>query len=421
MDINIELMKRRLLVKYPLFGSIVANLKYIETRECETAGTDGKNVYFNPDFIQGLSEDEQTFVFAHEVCHVAFNHILRSEGKDQEIWNIATDAVINAFLEQDGLEIVKGGVNIPEAINYNAEEMYEKLLEEKRKEKKDNSNSNKDVGHDTHSMWDKAIEKKKQEEQEKNSSKISETEEEKREEETIKRMAEIGEKEAFEQNKIERKRQLDELRESLAKESIGAGDSTNSIDRKITDIGASRPLVDWRKLLKEAVKVEMDWSYRNASIEEGVVTPHLEEIPQPETEILLDTSGSINRTLLKNFLRECKNILKTSKVKVGCFDTKFYGFQEIRNENDIDNMRFVGGGGTNFDVAVNAFSRRVENKIIFTDGDSAMPEKSIDAIWIVFGGIKINPRGGKVISITDKQLKELCHYVQETNSEDRSR
>jgi len=113
--------------------------------------------------------------------------------------------------------------------------------------------------------------------------------------------------------------------------------------------------------------------------------------------------------LLKNFLRECKNILKSSKVKVGCFDTKFYGFNEIRNEKDIDNMEFVGRGGTNFDTAVNAFSRRVENKIIFTDGKANMPKKSVNAIWVVFGRTKINPPGSKVIHITDEQLKKLSY------------
>lgn len=106
-------------------------------------------------------------------------------------------------------------------------------------------------------------------------------------------------------------------------------------------------------------------------------------------------------------MRECKNILQTSKVKVGCFDTKFYGFQEIRTEHDIDQLPFMGGGGTDFDVAVDAFSRRVENKIIFTDGCATMPEKAIDAIWIVFGNEKIRPKGGRVIYITEEQLRNL--------------
>ena len=92
---------------------------------------------------------------------------------------------------------------------------------------------------------------------------------------------------------------------------------------------------------------------------------------------------------------------------VGCFDTKFYGFQKINSEKDIENMTFYGRGGTNFDVAINAFSQRVDNKIIFTDGYADMPKEKNNVIWVVFGTKKINPLGGQVIYINKEQLKEL--------------
>lgn len=511
---NIDSIKRKLLVKYPFFGSVVANSNFIAEHSVGTAGTDGKNIYYNPDFISALPEKQQVFIFAHEICHIAFNHIFRSEGKDKELWNIATDSVINAFLKQDGLPMTEGGVDIPEAINFDAEEMYKKLLDKKEQqanntqqknnnqdssdsdqensndrtnnqndkkqsrsgnsesqgnensqnEKNNQQNSesslssehksqdvqekNHDVGHDTHSMWDKAIEKKHQEEQSSSNSnesdnkdkaedkeslldKISkmfdrkkendqqpqnnlreqkETEQEKKKNEDINKLTELGEKETFKQNKIERKKQLEELRKSLASQSHGHGSDTNSERRNITDIGISEPLIDWRRLLKEAVKYDIDWSYQNAGIEDGVITPYLEEFPKPETEIVLDTSGSIDEDLLRNFLRECKNILQNSKVKVGCFDTQFYGFTEIKNMSDIDSLQFYGGGGTDFDAAVNAFTRRVENKIIFTDGYADMPSMPIDAIWVVFGDTNITPKGGKVIQIDAEQLDRLCNY-----------
>lgn len=471
---NIEYIKRKLLIKYPFFGSVVANSNFIAEESVKKADTDGENIYYNPGFIESITNDQQIFVFAHEISHIAFNHILRREGKDKKLWNIATDSVINVFLKQDGLPLVKGSVDIPEAINYDAEEMYKKLLEEKKQHQKEQNNNQrkkdnqkqssdkvcnkedqsqnkqqgsssdertrnqdkqlqnqnnikfdensrnqerKDVGHDTHSMWDKAIEKKYQKEQQ-NFDKIKNKEQENK---NIKKLTELGEKEAFKQNKIERKKQLEELKKTLASQSHGYGNTTNSEKRNIADIGVSKPLIDWRIILKEAVKYDIDWSYQNAEIENGVVTAHLEKMTRPETEIILDTSDSINETLLRNFLRECKNILQTSKVKVGCFDTKFYGFTEIRNAFDIDNLQFYGSGGTNFNVAVNAFTRRVENKIIFTDGDAPMPNTPIDAIWIVFGRRKITPPGGKVIYINEEQLERLNNYQITNEPKRRSR
>ena len=132
MSFDIESTKRKMLVKYPFFGSVVANVNYKENNNIQTAGTDGKVIHYNKEFLEKLSVEEQTFIFAHEVCHVAFNHILRSEGKNPAIWNIATDAVINAFLKRDGLKMVEGGVDMADAINYDAEQLYEKLLKEKQ-------------------------------------------------------------------------------------------------------------------------------------------------------------------------------------------------------------------------------------------------------------------------------------------------
>lgn len=476
MKYDITALKRKMLVKYPFFGSVVASVDYKENKGMPTAGTDGKTIYYNPDFLESLSVEQQTFVFAHEVCHIAFNHILRSEGKDPQIWNTATDAVINAFLKRDGLKMIDGGVDIAEAINYDAEQLYEKLLEEKKQqqngqqgqnsqnqesqqqngqsggssseqseqqekgsstggtsgEQDEHEETKEDVGHDTHSMWEDAV-KKHKEEQSKGKKKESlfdklfdkvKTEKKEDKTEVEKKQEEcegLGEKDAFKKNLEEKKRELEELKEAIAKQATQAGTTTNRDIRTVTDIGRAKPLIDWRYVLREAIKYDVDWSYRNAYIEDGVVSANLEEQPMPETEIVLDTSGSINEVLLKNFLRECKNILQHSRVKVGCFDTEFYGFYEIRTEEDIENMRFQGGGGTDFDVAVGAFSRRVENKIIFTDGEASMPEKPMDAIWIVFGGTRINPRGGRVIDITEDQLERLYSFEMDNPSKGRSR
>lgn len=551
MNYDIKSIKNKMLVKYPFFGSVIANVKYEEDKSLGTAGTNGQIIYYNPDYLNSLSKEEQTFVFAHEVCHIAFNHILRSEGKDINLWNIATDGVTNQFLKRDGLKMPKGGVDIADAINYDAEQLYEKLLQEKQQnqenqqnsqehqnqqnnsnsnnhQKKDNSqngknaqqsdgsqkqnseksqngqdnnqpssnsknnensqssedsqeqsnsqdnsqinaqqnnsksnnnqkndnsqnskndqqgdgskgntleqssgdessqqsdnNSNnddkkhKDVGHDTHSMWEETVKKHKEQEQnkEKKNNEINKKNKNSSEKDDFEKKQEelenMGEKKAFKKNLEDRKKQLEELKEAISKLASQAGSTSNEDVREIENIGISKPLIDWRYILREAIKYDVDWSYQNATIEDGVITPNLEEQPKPETEIVLDTSGSISDVLLRNFLRECKNILQQSRVKVGCFDTKFYGFHEIRTEQDIENMKFVGGGGTDFYVAINAFTRRVENKIIFTDGEAWMPNIPCDAIWIVFGQTKINPKGGKVIYITPEQLDKLYGF-----------
>ena len=495
MSVDIDAIKRKLLIKYPTFGSVIANLEFQASKDIATAGTDGKVLLYNPEFVSGLSDKERTFLFAHEVCHVAFEHIFRSEGKDSRLWNIATDSVINALLKQDGLPMIEGGVDIPEAVNYDAEEMYNKLLEEKKKQQEQQSSQGNqeqqssqgnqeqqssqgnqeqqgsqgnqeqqslqgnqeqqssqggqgqqnsqeqkeeqsDVGHDTHSLWDKAIEERKKEQQEQAKQKAKKEKEGKttakdkekqddieQKEQQTNEFVEKGEKETFKQNKIERRKQLQELSKELAEQSSHeAGTGIQRQGKKLSDIGIATPLIDWRKLLRQAVKYDEEWTRKNARMRNGYFRHRVEEIPIPETEILLDTSGSVSETLLRNFLRECKNILANSKVKVGCFNTEFHGFTELRRVEDIDNMSFPIGGGTDFNAAVEAFSRRVPNKIIFTDGEAPMPEKVVrNVIWVVFGNQQINPRGGKVININDEQLRKLYRYMQEDKSANISR
>ena len=66
MKYDIAALKRKMLVKYPFFGSVVASVDYKENKGIPTAGTDGKTIYYNPDFLESLSVEQQTFVFAHE-------------------------------------------------------------------------------------------------------------------------------------------------------------------------------------------------------------------------------------------------------------------------------------------------------------------------------------------------------------------
>lgn len=413
---NIGKIKRKLFDKYPFFGTIIDTIPYVEAISCvdfngnPTTATDGSSIYYHPEFIKNLSEEECEFVFAHEIVHVAFNHVERGKDKDQIIWNIAADAVTNAFLKKDGFELVKGAVDIPWARFYDVEKMYDKLLKKKKQKKKEKC---RDVGHDTHRFW--------------NQEKIKTPEAD-----VIKKvqekLVELGEKEVLKNKKPEEKKELLEEIKEVLKETTKkdrelsripspidvVSMETESKSGKFGHVGIHEPLVNWPRILKKPIEIsELDWSYQNAYLEDGVLSANLEEsftLQYYETEILLDTSRSISDELLRAFLRECKCIANFSKLKVGCFDTQFYGWKEIKSVQDIDEFIFVGRGGTNFDVAVNSFSKTSSEKIIFTDGGvggAIRPSGKHDVIWIVFGDEKINPEGGKVIYIDTEKLLHL--------------
>ncbi len=386
---DITILKRKVLAMYPFFGSVAANVEYQEIEDTGIMKNDGSTIFYDPRYMSTLSDNDQLFLLAHELCHIAFEHKERGVGKDPTVWMSATDAVINQMLKRDGLEIISGGIDHPEAIDYSAEEYYELLLSEKLDiELIDGQLEGQETPSDSHS--------------------------ESKQEDTGDNSDEDESEESYKELPLEEDRddedEDDEYTLIEEKES-DAGNAVNRDIRTVEEISASAPLIDWRVILPNTINYGVDWSYSNAILEDNIVRPVLEELPIPETEIILDTSWSVDEDLLRNFLRECKNILTFSKMKAGCFDTVFYGFHDIRNEKDIDDMVFEGGGGTDFNAAVNAFTLRVDNRIIFTDGQAPMPDKPMNAIWVVYGDEEITPDGGTVIRISPEQLNDRAERI----------
>jgi len=161
---SIEQVKRAVIKKYPPLGVTLFNVLIEENRSISTAGVVGKEIddeiklkgiEYNPDFFDRLSFDERVFVLAHEACHIAFKHFTRGKDKQyQKIWNISTDACINALLKKDGLNMPSGVidpktgqpmefVDIADGLYRSSEAIYDKLVkkEEDKKSKQENSQS----------------------------------------------------------------------------------------------------------------------------------------------------------------------------------------------------------------------------------------------------------------------------------------
>ncbi|RKX25301.1 MAG: hypothetical protein DRP47_10025 [Candidatus Zixiibacteriota bacterium] len=74
---------------------------YVEAND-QVAFTDGKNVYLTPVFFTNYNTKEKMYIIAHELLHVAFDHMARSgSSMDPRIANIAADAVVNYLLDYD--------------------------------------------------------------------------------------------------------------------------------------------------------------------------------------------------------------------------------------------------------------------------------------------------------------------------------
>ena len=176
-----------------------------------------------------------------------------------------------------------------------------------------------------------------------------------------------------------------------------AGKETDARSRNVAIPGLAALVDGLAEMLEPSMQTDYDW-FPGSTIRDGVLRHEFRAYPVAYSEVLLDTSASVDEELLRAFVRGVKGLLRQDAVlRVGCFDTRFYGFQEVRTEQDILNLELVGSGGTDFHTAINAFTGDAENKIIFTDGYAEMPEQRCDAIWVVYGKMNIQPQGGRVL------------------------
>ncbi len=185
-----------------------------------------------------------------------------------------------------------------------------------------------------------------------------------------------------------------------------AGKNTQGSMREIDDPGLAAAVRGLAELLEPSLQLDFDW-FPGDTIRDGMLRDRFRAYPVSHTEIVLDTSASVDSDLLRAFIRGVKALMREDAViRVGCFDTKFYGFHDIVKDADIDALELRGAGGTDFSVAVAAFSGDAENRIIFTDGYAEMPEQRCDCIWVVYGTRPIHPRGGRVLYAKPPMEKE---------------
>lgn len=451
----VESIKNGILRKFPLLGATMANLTFEPNQNIGTAGTDGKRVIYSPKFVNSLSYDERVCLFSHEIMHDAFDHIMRSKGKDPEIWNKATDAVINQMLKAANLPLPQGGIDMPEAIGKSAEEMYEILLEKKKQQQQNGqgqSGENSDEqqqegnqgqdqqdgqGQGKHDMWEEAVKQAEKEAQEKEQQGQGQSPQQKRmqtstqpdksnkqnqqqAQPTSSPMSSADMEKLFTQANQQMKREMaEQVREQLRKhreEMMENGEGSGGYTSEFEDVGEATSVLSWKKILKRELEKEEDrWSYRRADEDNDYQARigTLEVEDHPETEVMLDVSGSVDDDFLKGFLRQLKPLLKESKLRVGCFDEFVYDFVDIKTSKDIDHFKVTRKSTwtENWDAAVRAFSKkRGVNKIVFTDGNpcpGVMPKddlSKINVLWLVFDNKDFKPCCGKVIFVNRREL-----------------
>jgi predicted metal-dependent peptidase len=118
----------RLRMKSPFFGTLAMFVRFIPSANISAAATDGRDIFFNPEFLISLPSEQRDGVLLHEILHTALLHPLRLRERDPQLWNIAADLIVNGMImSQDGFELPPGCLRDQQLEHLSVEEVYESL------------------------------------------------------------------------------------------------------------------------------------------------------------------------------------------------------------------------------------------------------------------------------------------------------
>lgn len=113
-----------LITAQPFFGALLLQLKTELVPGLGTACTDGEFLRLDPEFIDGLPEDQVQGVLAHEAAHLSLKHPWRRGERDLGLFNVAADHAVNHILHDAKISLPKGVLRDPEFRDKSAEEIY---------------------------------------------------------------------------------------------------------------------------------------------------------------------------------------------------------------------------------------------------------------------------------------------------------
>jgi predicted metal-dependent peptidase len=127
----VQRARLQLMLGHPFLAAAMARYPLVDAIEhpwCETMATDGYYIYVNRAFAESLSEAEIIGVLGHEVLHCVLGHIDRRGEREREVWNMAIDYATNLFLTDCGFTLPANGLLDNHFKGMTSEDIYDRLM-----------------------------------------------------------------------------------------------------------------------------------------------------------------------------------------------------------------------------------------------------------------------------------------------------
>lgn len=367
--------------KHRLFAGKLYQVCHEISDTLDTAATDGIKILYNTEFFFSLSAKQRVTLICHELLHILLAHHLRMRDRDCELWNVATDYVINLILTEMGFEALNNWLYKPEYKGMSAEDIYMLLQTQSQDQQDKQKQQSKDSGGSFSEPTNA------------NGSPMTSKELEEAKEACAKEAQKANDAVKRQINGIKNSNTLDEKTKAEMLRGIGAGGDT--FTERLQDMTISR--INWRDVVRRFLfsNGTSDFDENEPDLDEMFITGYKFICPSViskefgKVALCLDVSLSLSSEA-KEIASEAFYALE----EINEHELLTYWISDRINKKDTitspDQIEIVRGGGTNFDCFFNKelIEEDIPAKaIIFvTDGDVVFanwiqPEQPV--LWIL--------------------------------------
>lgn len=439
---KIQESRGRLMTSQPFFAMLLMYVKFIAVPEMKKISTNGRCIYFSPDFLDKLYCHELDYILCHQIMHIVCGNIWRPFDMAGDNYHLACDIKVNALLSDCGFHETRyahlGEIyrSAPGSKYYGkdhtVEEIYYSLpfslyaFDDKTRNR---------FLPDNDAWWDNKSDN--------GGFGILILDTPKEEGYLIFKVPGIGDDEEANENKKfgmsgasaamgDDLQQLWQGRAAASAKSIaninddpaggkgnGAGNIPGFMLREISE--EKKPVVDWRQLLQAFVQEEVcDYSFSPPDRryeDTGFFLPDFNDTDFVVQKILFmaDTSASIDESDLGAVYSEICGAIEQFDGKLegelGFFDIEVTPPIPFVGADELKQILPYGGGGTDFGPVFSFVTEHYRNElpaciVIFTDGDGPYPNEEdipdVPVLWIINNTYFTPPFGAVARFLSDK-------------------
>lgn len=422
LETKLAAARTRLILEKPFLGALVMHLplKAADPNWCKTTATDARNFFFNPDYIARLTLEQTQFVLAHEAMHCALSHFNRRNHRQKHRWDVACDYAVNMILDEERMRGPDNALMNAAYRGLTAEEIYPVLHEDPPEETQDmhlfDNEPSEGGGEGEPQEQNESEQGKGQNERQEPSQGESggKPDQQQDQQKGGKGQGNESQQDTDSQPSAQQTSeapppppadpdQLDEQWKSrlaaAAQAARQAGKLSQSMMRLVDNLLS--PQLPWRALLARYMMnaARDDYSFQRTSRREAG-NPGDAMMPRLYSQgvnviVLLDTSGSVTRDELQEFLSEIDALKAQVRADVtlhACDDKlakagpwRYAMWEAIQLPEEM-----AGGGGTDFRPAFEWIQREhlsPDLLVYFTDAEGEFPvrEPTYPVVWLVKG------------------------------------